>query len=119
MSRLIGICRIQSAAGWVRGEHGVEWAGGCGEVPGREDIIDLVLLDLMLPGWPLQHRGMPADSPGIAGSYRHARPRKTREIDKVVGLEIGADDYVTKPFSYKELLARIRAIYSRWSRGRL
>jgi two-component system OmpR family response regulator len=40
------------------------------------------------------------------------------EIDRVVGLELGADDYVTKPFSLRELLARIRAVLRRWETGR-
>jgi DNA-binding response OmpR family regulator len=41
------------------------------------------------------------------------------EIDRVVGLELGADDYLTKPFSLRELLARIRAVLRRWETGRL
>jgi len=72
---------------------------------------DLVLLDLMLPG--------------ISGTEvcRNLRSRSTvpvimltardSEIDKVVGLELGADDYVTKPFSSRELVARIRAVLRR------
>jgi len=72
---------------------------------------DLVLLDLMLPG--------------ISGTEvcRNLRARsnvpvimltaKDGEIDKVVGLELGADDYVTKPFSMRELVARIRAVLRR------
>ncbi len=43
---------------------------------------------------------------------------KDSEVDKVVGLEIGADDYVTKPFSARELVARIRAVLRRGSDGR-
>ena len=72
---------------------------------------DLVLLDLMLPGMPgtevcrrLRTRG------NVAIIMVSARDS---EMDKVVGLEIGADDYVTKPFSHRELLARIRAILRR------
>ena len=72
---------------------------------------DLVLLDLMLPG--------------LSGTEvcRAIRSRsqvpvimltaKDGEVDKVVGLEIGADDYVTKPFSSRELVARIRAVLRR------
>jgi len=72
---------------------------------------DLVLLDLMLPGLS-----------GIevcrALRRRSAVPvimltAKDGEVDKVVGLEIGADDYVTKPFSSRELLARIKAVLRR------
>lgn len=74
---------------------------------------DLVLLDLMLPG--------------LSGTEvcRAIRQRsnvpvimltaKDSEIDKVVGLEIGADDYVTKPYSSRELLARIKAVLRRLS----
>jgi two-component system response regulator RegX3 len=72
---------------------------------------DLVLLDLMLPG--------------ISGTEvcRQIRAKssvpiimltaKDSEVDKVVGLELGADDYVTKPFSSRELLARVRAVLRR------
>jgi two-component system, OmpR family, response regulator RegX3 len=72
---------------------------------------DLVLLDLMLPG--------------LSGTEvcRQLRTRSTvpvimltakdSEIDKVVGLEIGADDYVTKPYSSRELLARVKAVLRR------
>ncbi|MGI5188312.1 response regulator transcription factor [Promicromonospora sp. CA-289599] len=72
---------------------------------------DLVLLDLMLPGLSgtevcreLRARG---DVPVIMLTA------KDSEIDKVVGLELGADDYVTKPYSYRELLARVRAVLRR------
>ncbi|MQY13099.1 Sensory transduction protein regX3 [Streptomyces sp. RB5] len=72
---------------------------------------DLVLLDLMLPGLPgtevcrqLRSR---SNVPVIMVTA------KDSEIDKVVGLEIGADDYVTKPFSSRELVARIRAVLRR------
>jgi two-component system response regulator RegX3 len=72
---------------------------------------DLILLDLMLPG--------------LSGTEvcRHIRTKsavpiimltaKDSEIDKVVGLELGADDYVTKPYSSRELIARIRAVLRR------
>lgn len=72
---------------------------------------DLVLLDLMLPGLP-----------GTEVCRRlRSRSRvpiimltaKDTEVDKVVGLELGADDYVTKPYSTRELLARIRAVLRR------
>jgi two-component system response regulator RegX3 len=72
---------------------------------------DLVLLDLMLPGIPGTEvcRQLRARSsvPVIMLTA------KDSEVDKVVGLEIGADDYVTKPFSSRELLARIRAVLRR------
>ncbi|MGJ9404429.1 winged helix-turn-helix domain-containing protein [Arthrobacter sp. KK5.5] len=72
---------------------------------------DLVLLDLMLPGQPgtevcrqlRQRSGVPVIM----------LTAKDSEIDKVVGLELGADDYVTKPYSSRELLARVRAVLRR------
>jgi two-component system response regulator RegX3 len=72
---------------------------------------DLVLLDLMLPGTPgtevcrqLRSR---SNVPVIMLTA------KDSEIDKVVGLELGADDYVTKPYSSRELVARVRAVLRR------
>ena len=72
---------------------------------------DIVLLDLMMPGLPGTEvcRRLRARStvPVIMVTARDD------EIDKVVGLELGADDYVTKPFSHRELVARIRAVLRR------
>jgi two-component system, OmpR family, response regulator RegX3 len=72
---------------------------------------DIVLLDLMMPGLPgtevfrqLRLRG---SVPVIMLTARDT------EVDKVVGLELGADDYVTKPFSHRELVARMRAVLRR------
>jgi DNA-binding response OmpR family regulator len=80
----------------------------------REDSFDLVVLDVMLPK---------IDGLDVC---RQIRARSTvpiimltaraEEIDKVVGLEIGADDYITKPFSRPELLARIEAVLRRGRR---
>jgi two-component system response regulator RegX3 len=72
---------------------------------------DLVLLDLMLPG-------LSGADVCRALRQRSSVPvimltAKDSEIDKVVGLEIGADDYVTKPYSSRELLARIKAVLRR------
>lgn len=73
----------------------------------ESDPPDLILLDLMLPG---------QDGMEVCRQVRqkHRMPiimltAKDSEVDKVLGLELGADDYVTKPFSNRELLARIRA----------
>ncbi|MEV6212094.1 response regulator transcription factor [Kitasatospora sp. NPDC051914] len=72
---------------------------------------DLVLLDLMLPGLPgtevCRQLRVRSSVPVIMVTA------KDSEIDKVVGLEIGADDYVTKPYSTRELVARIRAVLRR------
>ncbi len=72
---------------------------------------DLVLLDLMLPG-------LPGTEVFRALRAKAAVPvimltAKDGEVDKVVGLELGADDYVTKPYSARELVARIRAVLRR------
>ena len=72
---------------------------------------DLVLLDLMLPG-------LSGTEVCRAIRQRSAVPiiivtARDAEVDKVVGLELGADDYVTKPFSSRELVARIRAVLRR------
>src|SRR5712671_4268457 len=76
---------------------------------------DLVLLDLMLPG-------LPGSEVCRALRSRSNVPvimltAKDSEIDKVVGLELGADDYVTKPFSSRELVARMRAVLRRRGDG--
>jgi two-component system response regulator RegX3 len=75
------------------------------------DGADIVLLDLMLPGLSglevcreLRRR---SDVPVVMLTA------KDSEVDKVVGLELGADDYVTKPFSSRELVARLRAVLRR------
>ena len=77
----------------------------------RADKPDLVLLDLMLPELSGVEvcRILRAESP-VPIIMLTARDG---EVDKVVGLELGADDYVTKPFSLRELTARIRAIFRR------
>ena len=79
--------------------------------------IDLVLLDIMMPG---------EDGLALAGFIRATTSvpiilltAKTEEMDRVVGLEIGADDYVTKPFSPRELLARIKAVLRRAGEARV
>ena len=81
----------------------------------RKEKPDLVLLDLMLP-----------DMDGLDVCRELRKDEKTaripvimltakdQETDKIVGLELGADDYVTKPFSVKELIARIHAVLRRW-----
>jgi DNA-binding response OmpR family regulator len=77
---------------------------------------DLVILDIMLPG---------KSGYDLCREIRGAKNRvpilmlsaKGQEIDKVVGLELGADDYVTKPFSVRELLARVQALLRRAEPG--
>ncbi|APM36748.1 response regulator transcription factor [Corynebacterium diphtheriae] len=75
------------------------------------NAIDIVLLDLMLPGMSgtdvCKRLRAVSSVPVIMVTARDS------EIDKVVGLELGADDYVTKPYSSRELIARIRAVLRR------
>ncbi len=77
-----------------------------------EKEIDLLILDIMLPGTNGFEicRKVKADKPGLPVIMLTARGS---EMDKVAGLDIGADDYMTKPFSLPELLARIRAAFRR------
>ena len=88
--------------------------GSCLERMAREPLPDLVLLDLMLP-----------DIPGTQVCVRlRSNPRTARvpivmltargeEVDRIVGFELGADDYVTKPYSAQELILRMRAVLRR------
>jgi len=76
-----------------------------------EHAADLIILDLMLPG---------EDGLSIAKRVRNSRDTpilmlsaRGEDIDRIVGLEVGADDYLAKPFNPRELLARIRAILRR------
>lgn len=77
-----------------------------------ENEYDMILLDLMLPN---------IDGMEICRTLRQERvdvpiimlTAKDSEIDKILGLEIGADDYITKPFSPREVLARMKAIFRR------
>ena len=82
----------------------------------RAAVPELVVLDLMLPGM---------DGLEVCRRLRAAMPAlpiimltaKADEVDRIVGLELGADDYVVKPFSPKELVARVRAVLRRAGRG--
>ena len=92
----------------VAGELGFENDGQAGLVAARTGLWDLVLLDLRLPGLS----GL--DLCRTLRAEGHTLPiimmtAKSAELDRVLGLEIGADDYITKPFSVIELLARVRA----------
>jgi DNA-binding response OmpR family regulator len=87
-----------------------------GLISSLENDYDLIILDLKLPGM---------DGLEICKKLRQEKietpiimlTSKSEEIDKVLGLEIGADDYMTKPFSIRELLARVKSVLRRGKRG--
>jgi DNA-binding response OmpR family regulator len=88
---------------WVRtGQEALSYVQG--------SALDLVLLDLMLPG--------DMDGFSVCQAIRRGETyipiiivtAKDEDVDKIVGLELGADDYITKPFNTRELLARVRAV---------
>ncbi len=89
-----------------KGEEGLRIA--------REQRPDLVLLDLMLPDIPGTEicKTIKAD-PALRNTQVVMLTAKGEEIDRVVGFELGADDYVVKPFSVRELLLRVQAILRR------
>ncbi len=77
-----------------------------------DNTFDLVLLDVMLPGMSGFDLLKKARERGISVPVMMLTA-KGEELDKVLGLELGADDYITKPFSLRELLARVRAVLRR------
>lgn len=82
----------------------------------RHEELDLIILDLMLPGIPgMELCRMLRSDPKTAGIPIIMLTAKGEEVDRVLGLEIGADDYMTKPFSPRELVARVKAVMRRTS----
>ncbi len=89
-----------------------ETDGARGLERAQTGVYDLIILDIMLPGM---------DGLEVCKKLRAAGDTtpilmltaKSQEVDKVLGLELGADDYVTKPFSRRELLARVKALLRR------
>ncbi|MFN8160109.1 MAG: response regulator transcription factor [Solirubrobacterales bacterium] len=103
---------VRDSVGYALDQEGFEVIGAVDgddamEKIGEDMPFDLLILDIMMPG------------PSGLDICREVRARsavpiiiltaKDAEVDKVVGLEVGADDYVTKPFSVRELLGRVRA----------
>jgi DNA-binding response OmpR family regulator len=93
-------------------ETDIEHNGTAGLARARGRAYDLIILDLMLPGLDglevcRRLRERASYTPILMLTAR------TGEADRVVGLEMGADDYLTKPFSVRELVARVRAIFRR------
>jgi len=93
-------------------EVSVAYDGNAGLDQALSKPHDLIILDLTLPG---------VDGLEICRRVRYVSPStpilmltsRTSELDRVLGLEIGADDYLTKPFSIRELLARVKALFRR------
>jgi DNA-binding response OmpR family regulator len=81
----------------------------------RREAPDLVVLDLMLPG--LDGVEVCRRLRTFSDAYVLMLTARTEEVDRIVGLEVGADDYVTKPFSPRELVARVKAMLRRPRRG--
>jgi DNA-binding response OmpR family regulator len=109
--KIVELCRdYLKAAGFD-----VAWAndGVRGLADARRDKPDLIVLDLMLPGMDgldvCRELRRDSNTPIIMLTAR------VEEIDKLVGLELGADDYITKPFSPRELVARVRTVLRRAS----
>ncbi len=77
---------------------------------------DILILDVMLPGrdgLDICRSLRASNNPALAGLYIMMLTARVEETDRVVGLELGADDYVTKPFSPRELVARVRSVLRR------
>jgi two-component system phosphate regulon response regulator PhoB len=84
----------------------------------RRDSPDLVLLDLMLPGLDgLEFARMLKREPATSRIPVIMLTAKGEEVDRIVGLELGADDYITKPFSPREVVLRVKAVLRRRSNG--
>lgn len=89
-----------------------EKQGDSGLITAVNEVPDLIILDVMLPGMDgievcQKIRASNVHSPILMLTA------KSEEIDKVLGLEVGADDYLTKPFSVREFIARVKAIFRR------
>ena len=89
--------------------------GAAGLKAARAYKPDLIVLDLMLPG--MDGIELLSQLRRESNVYVILLTAKTEEIDKIVGLSVGADDYVTKPFSPRELVARIKAALRRLQPG--
>jgi two-component system OmpR family response regulator len=80
----------------------------------QEQQSDLIILDLMIPGLDgLEVCARIRQQPGTKDPYIMMLTAKGEEIDRIIGLSTGADDYMVKPFSPKELVARVRALLRR------
>ena len=93
-------------------------SGDVGRAPARRSPADLVVLDIMLPGLSGLEvcRALRADK-STASIPIIMLTARAEESDRIIGLEIGADDYISKPFSPNELVARVRALMRRSKRA--
>lgn len=97
----------------------VRYDGPAGVAAAAAERPVLVILDLMLPGMDgLEICRRLKGDPKTSGAAIIMLTAKSGETDRVVGLEMGADDYITKPFSVRELLARVRAVLRRGGNGK-
>lgn len=104
----------------AKAEHQVDRLSHGGDAPRRvrETLPDLIVLDLMLPGLDglMVCQALRSD-PSTAAIPIIMLTARGEESDRITGLELGADDYVTKPFSPKELVARVAALLRRTTRS--
>jgi DNA-binding response OmpR family regulator len=96
----------------------IEGDGAAGLQAWIDNTFDCVILDVMLPGLSGFDVLRKAREKGVSTPVIMLTA-KGEEIDRVLGLELGADDYMTKPFSLRELLARVKAVLRRSARGGL
>ena len=96
----------------------IEGDGTAGLQTWMDNTFDCVILDVMLPGLSGFDVLRKAREKGVSTPVIMLTA-KGEEIDRVLGLELGADDYITKPFSLRELLARVKAVLRRSARGAL
>lgn len=90
--------------------------GTSGLALAQQEKPSLLVLDLMLPGldgWEIVRRLRANRDPRVAGMYIIMLTARVEESERVIGLELGADDYVTKPFSPRELVARVHSALRR------
>jgi DNA-binding response OmpR family regulator len=121
MAKILIIEDEESILMTLEDDLGLEGHAVTGETDGArgleralQDEHDLIILDIMLPGMDGFEICRRLRSAGRSAPILFLTA-KGQEVDRVVGLELGADDYVTKPFSRRELLARVKALLRRSS----
>lgn len=107
ISSLIELHLLDFGAEVIRIEDGIEALQ-----VGLNEVFDMIILDVMLPNKDGLEILKELRASGITTPVLMLTAR-SEEIDKVLGLELGSDDYMTKPFSVRELIARVKAIFRR------